>query len=510
MWGDSNNRGIGAPHRTKSLRWWNTLAFRLGVVVNVTVIGILTLSAWVDHRRDAEVQLQHSLSRLQEETRVLRAAWRQFRDPESFQRFVDGFCRQMMTSVSPGHHIAVFDVDGKVLVRAHERATAELEHLMQSSAANSVHTFNLDGERFAAYSLKIDNGASLVVAVSLEPVEEMLRKQGIARIAATGVLVAVLFGVTAICLLVWVRDPLREFVRVVSAVSEHRFDQRVEPRGAAELRYLADGVNAMVHALGRTERQRASEMQRAREIQRALVGARNLTVNGCQIRAVFLPTASVGGDFFDMVPLHDGSTLVAVIDVTGHGVPGALCTALLRSSLRHLMRVTSDVGEIARGLNRDLCDISAADVFATAVLIRLGPERGKLEYAIAGHDPPLLTVPDNGVTALNHAGLLLGVDAQADYEVTRVDVSPRSRLFLFTDGLHEAMSPQGEQFGRERVSELFTGTRCLPLAEQLSAALNCVREFQQREDFEDDVTVLGIGWEDSHEGNGSSFPIPAS
>ncbi|MCO6438614.1 MAG: SpoIIE family protein phosphatase [Phycisphaerae bacterium] len=503
---DSNNPSGAPRNRAAGPRWWNTLAFRLGVIVNVTVVSVLAVSAWVDHRRDADAQIEHALTRLQEEARVLRAAWSQFREPKSFQRFVDGFCRQMTNSASPGHHIAVFDADGEVLVRAHERADSELERRMMENGANNVHTFDLSGEQFAAYSLNIDKNASLVVAVSLQPVEELLRVQGVSRAAATGVLVVVLFGVTTVSLLVWVRDPMRGLVGAVAAVSDRRFDHSIEPRGAAELRYLAQGMNQMIQALGRTEHHRASEMRRAREIQRALVGDRNLSVHGCRIRAVFLPTASVGGDFFDIVPLDDGSTVVAVIDVTGHGVPGALCTALLRSSLRHLTRETHDVGEIAQGLNRDLCDITAAGVFATAVLIRLGPGHDEVGYANAGHDPPLLNTPDGGVDTLNHAGLLLGVDADAKYESVRLQVAPRSRLLAFTDGLHEAMSPQGKQFGRNRVLELFAGTHQLSLEEQVSTTLGRVRSFCGREEFEDDVTLVGIDWSESDERNRPSVP----
>lgn len=262
----------------------------------------------------------------------------------------------------------------------------------------------------------------------------------------------------------------------------------------------------MVQALGRTERERVLEMRRAREIQRTLLGDRSLRVNGCSIQAVFLPTATVGGDFFDMVPMRDGSTLVAVIDVTGHGVPGALCTALLRSSLRHLTRTTCDVAEIMRGLNQDLCDVAAAGVFATAVLVKLGPDSGEIQYANAGHDSPLLIAPDGGVTALNHAGLMLGVEPDANHETIRADIVSGSRLFVVTDGLHEATSPRGEQFGRERLSEALSTTGRLPLEAQLHATINRGRAFCGQDDFEDDVTLLGICWADAREVAGSSVP----
>lgn len=493
----------GGFHR----RWWNTLAFRLGVTVNATVIAVLALSAWIDHRRDTAAQIQHALTRLQEESRVLRAAWSQFRDPRQFQEFVDRFCQQMTPSASPGHHIALFDASGRVLVRAHERADTELEQRMKAGAANNVHRFALNEEPFASYSLGIDHGATLVVAVSLQPVQDRLRVDGLSRAMATGILVLILFGVTTICLLVWVRDPLRRLVGVVAAVGEGRFDERVEAHGAAELQFLADGVSNMVQSLGRIEHQRASEMERARQIQRAVVGSGSHVHAGYRVRAVFLPTETVGGDLFDVVPCKDGSTVVAVIDVTGHGVPAALCTALLRSSLRHLARSAAEIGEIARGVNQDLCDIAAATgVFATAAFIKLGPDPGTIEYANAGHDPPLLIDPRGRVTSLNHAGLMLGVDPQARYASTQMEIEPKSRLFLFTDGLHEAMSAADEQFGRGRLARLFAETRCGPLEEQITHVVESVRTFRGQCDFDDDVTILGIEW--ATEPNRSRLNVP--
>lgn len=119
-------------------RWWNTLAFRLGVVANVTMVAVLALSAWVDHRRDPEGRIQHAWTRLHEEARVLSAAWSQFRDRRQFPTFVDGFCRQMTASASQGHHIALFDATGDVRVRMHERAGTKLERRVNASAAGGA------------------------------------------------------------------------------------------------------------------------------------------------------------------------------------------------------------------------------------------------------------------------------------------------------------------------------------------------------------------------------------
>ena len=486
----------GLHRPTRRLRWWNTLAFRLGAVLNVVVIIVLSVSAWLDHRRDADTLIGHTYDDLREQAHVLRAAWNQFSDPQSFQRFLDGFCQQMSTSASPGHHIALFDVAGAVLARAHERASSELESQMRPISISSERTFVHRGEEYGVYSVQLDDGSRIVVTVSLKPVLELLRTQGVRRAVATGVLMLFLFGMTAACLFVWVRNPMRRFVSAVSAVSKRRFDHRVAERGAAEFCFLAEGVNDMIQTLGRTERQRTSEMQRVRDIQRALIGETSSSINGCQIEAVFLPTATVGGDYFDTVPLQDGSVVVAVIDVTGHGVPGALCTALLRSSLRNSARTSNDVGEILSRLNRDLCDISAAGVFATAALLKIHNETGLVEYANAGHDAPLLIAPDCSVMLLDQSSLLLGVDPDVEYGVAQANTMPGGKLFVFTDGLHEAMSAQGEQFGRDRVADSLIKSNDQQLRGQLQAALDEVTTFQGESSFEDDLTLLGIQWSD--------------
>jgi len=297
---------------------------------------------------------------------------------------------------------------------------------------------------------------------------------------------------TPFCLLIRARDPLHGFVRAFSAAGRHQFDQRVVPRGTGELRRRANGLNEMMYALGRSQPEPASEMQRARDIQRALTASPSAAITGFETRAVFLPAASVGGDLLDIVSFPDGSVLVAMMDVTGHGVPGALCTALLRSAIRHLARATDDLAQIMRDLNRELCDISAAGLFATALLVRLKPEDEKIEYVSAGHDPPVRIDAEGRAETLNHAGLLLGVDPSACCSTAEAELSPDGRLFMFTDGLHEAMSPGGEQFGRNRLAELFACTGRLPLDEQLRAVVENVRSFQGRDGFDDDVTVFAV------------------
>ncbi len=471
-------------------RWWNTLAFRLAVVINTAAILVLGAFAEIDSRREEAAHMQPEIDRLREEARVLRVAWDQLPDSEQFQAFLDQFCRQMSSAASPGHHIAVFDKEGEIATRAHEHANHALEVRMATSRIADAARFAHDGEPFVSVSVITGDGSMIAVAQSLAPVEQILHAQRISRLASTAILVALIFGVTTVALLVWVRDPLRELVSAVSAVGKRRFDVRVRPSGSRELRYLTHGVNEMIQALEVVEKNRESEMRRAQEIQQALLPHDNRHVDGFDVATVFLPAERIGGDLYDIVNLSDGSTLLAVFDVSGHGVPAALFTALLRTVVRHHAAQNTDLALIAGAMNLALVEVAPSGTFATCLLVRLLPSEGAAEYVSAGHDPAIIVTPGGPPTSLRDGGLVLGVERCVRYKVSRVEVSRGSRIFIFTDGIHEASDDQARLFGRERLTRLLAETNGLSPEQQLNAVVQSAQRFQGHDRFDDDVTLL--------------------
>ncbi len=471
-------------------RWWNTLAFRLAVVINVAAIVVLGAFGIIDSRREAAAHIQPEIDRLREEARVLRVAWDQLPDEVQFQGFLDQFCHQMSSAASPGHHIVVFDQTGEIATRAHEHANHNLETMMAASETGDTVRFVHDGEPFASVSVKTQDGATIAVAQSLILVEQILHAQRISRLASTGVLVLLVFGVTTTALLVWVRNPLRDLVAAVSAVGKRKFDVRVRPSGSRELRYLTHGINEMIQSLEEVERDRESQMKQAQEIQQALLPRGDREVDGYDIAAVFLPTESIGGDLYDNVKLSDGSTLLAVFDISGHGVPAALFTALLRAVVRHRAAATTDLAFIAEAMNAALAEVAPSDTFATCLLVRLLPSEGAVEYVRAGHDPAILVTPGKPPVKLEHGGMVLGVQQQVQYEVSRVALPCGSRIIMFTDGIHEASDAQMRLYGRERLAKLLAETSDLPPEEQLHAVVRSAQSFQGRDRFDDDVTLL--------------------
>ncbi|TWT44504.1 Phosphoserine phosphatase RsbU [Phycisphaerae bacterium RAS1] len=478
----------GAGARTT---WHGTLTFRLAWLVNGIVVLILTVFGVVDAQRERDLHLRIERERLREQAGVLLAARTHFEDVAEFQHFVDMFCREMHTEASPGHHIVLLDRDRNVIARAHERSDADLERSMVETADASAGGFSYAGGKYVAVGLTSSFGERAVVTQSLALVESILRAQWTSRAVSLAVLALALFAVNGLALLFWVRRPLGHLVRGVGAVGRGELSTRVSSSGSDELRTLAGGFNQMAASLERVERARRAELRHAADIQSRLLPRLDGIHGGCEIAALFRPADSVGGDLYDVIELPDGSLLLALLDVSGHGVAAALHTALLRTVLHYEARAGKSVGDILCTMNDELVQVVAGTgEFATCVLVRLDTDSGTGEWADAGHDPPVIVWAHGRVESLEGGGLPLGVVPGAAYDAHPISLDRDARLVLYTDGAHEAANARGELFGRQRLFEsLASGSPPTP-AETLQSALSEIEQFTGNRVFGDDVTLL--------------------
>lgn len=217
------------------------------------------------------------------------------------------------------------------------------------------------------------------------------------------------------------------------------------------------------------------ELQSGREVQQVLVPAALPAIEGYAVTSAYQPYSEVGGDFFQIIPNPDGSTMVALGDVSGHGLKAGMSVAMIVGVLRAEAKRTSPA-EILGALN--LCMVGRmGGGFATGMIFRVDPD-GTITFANAGHLPPFL----NGQEYQLDASLPLGLIEYSDYVETRLQLQPGDQLSVYTDGVLEATSAKGELFGFDRMKELFA-TR--PTAEQ---AVKAAADFGQ----EDDITVLTL------------------
>lgn len=214
----------------------------------------------------------------------------------------------------------------------------------------------------------------------------------------------------------------------------------------------------------------------------------------------YLPTGSLGGDFFTVSALPDDRAAVFLCDVTGHGVRSALITAMVRALVEELKPVAHSPGEFLSKLNVDLCAIlrhTGTPLLTTAFYLTADPRTGIMQYANAGHPKPFhLRRSQKEVVALaNAAGRsqpALGLVEHAVYQSTEVRLTPGDLLFLFTDGLVEVEDGTGRLFSVEELMETVRDRMFFPVPRLFDGVLDHVREFAGTETFEDDVCLLGL------------------
>jgi sigma-B regulation protein RsbU (phosphoserine phosphatase) len=204
-----------------------------------------------------------------------------------------------------------------------------------------------------------------------------------------------------------------------------------------------------------------------------------------------LPCEEVSGDYYDFLERRDGSVAVAVSDVSGKGIPAALIMSSLRTAFRLGATQRSHPSVLARELNTFLKGSLRETEFVTGVFGVLDPGLTRFRYTNAGHNPPLLLRAGGEVEWLDVGGMILGAFPNQDYEETEVDLGPGDLLVLYTDGLTEALSPEGEEFGEERlVAAVRAGAEAPPRA-LISEVIGAVRVFAAGK-LPDDLTVVAV------------------
>lgn len=247
-------------------------------------------------------------------------------------------------------------------------------------------------------------------------------------------------------------------------------------------------VAAIVDITERKRRDKESTL--ARLVQEAMLPQIPETLPGLELAARADPADATGGDFYDLLAFPDGRIGIVIGDASGHGFAAALVTATARSYLRALARTESDLGRILKMTNSLLIDDVLDSRFVTLLLIAIDPAHQSLNYAGAGHIGYVLG-RDGGLRCqLDNNGPPLGWFTDSEYPVTTVPLEHGDLVVLLTDGIEEAMSPQGDQFGRQRVLDLLRHISRQPVAHIVARLHAAVQEFHAGDEPHDDATAL--------------------
>jgi serine phosphatase RsbU (regulator of sigma subunit) len=195
------------------------------------------------------------------------------------------------------------------------------------------------------------------------------------------------------------------------------------------------------------------ELKIAQIIQQQFLPASLPDLPGWHVAAFYRPARTVGGDFYDFIPLPDGRVMCVVGDVTDKGIPAALVMASTHSLLRAAGPQLVSPGAVLAQVNDLLCADIPAHMFVTCLCLVLDPASGKVVFANAGHDVPYVRTA-GGIAELRARGMPLGLMPGMAYEEKSFEFRPGDCALLHSDGLAEAHDPDREMFGFPRVSAL--------------------------------------------------------
>jgi serine phosphatase RsbU (regulator of sigma subunit) len=232
------------------------------------------------------------------------------------------------------------------------------------------------------------------------------------------------------------------------------------------------------------------ELEVAREIQLAMLPRGTYAVADIEICGVTRPANTVGGDFYDVLPLPDGSIVMALGDVAGKGSPAALLMALLLAVLRTLVDERLEPQVLVERLNVQISRHSPASRFITFFYAVYHPGTGELTYVNAGQNPPLVRRASGRFERLGPTGVALGMFEESTFGAACTRMAAGDMLILYSDGITEAEDPAGqplEEAGLELLIERHTDDTPAGISTHVLAA---VEAHAQRSRLSDDLTIL--------------------
>ena len=232
------------------------------------------------------------------------------------------------------------------------------------------------------------------------------------------------------------------------------------------------------------------EMRVAALIQQQFLPRDLPQLDGWQVAAYYGPARTVGGDFYDFIPLPDGRIGIVVGDVTDKGVPAALIMARTQSVLRGEAPRLIEPREVLERVNEILVAEMPERMFVTCLYGVLDPGTGRFTYANAGHNPAYARTAD-GVVELRATGMPLGLLEDMRYDAQEATLAADQSVVLYSDGIIEAHGPDGDMFGFPRLRELMAAD--LSGSEIIDAILDQLHAFTGPGwEQEDDITVVAL------------------
>ncbi|MEG1243190.1 MAG: SpoIIE family protein phosphatase, partial [Oscillospiraceae bacterium] len=301
--------------------------------------------------------------------------------------------------------------------------------------------------------------------------------------------------------------PLAHLTSSVKQISNGNLNTKIDIKTGDEIELLANSFNGMTSSLQEyitdltkvtAEKERiGAELNVATQIQASMLPCifpAFPDYDEFDIFASMQPAKEVGGDFYDFFLIDSTHLGIVIADVSGKGVPAALFMVIAKTLIKNHSQNGEAPAEVLTAVNTQLCENNDAMMFVTAWVAILNITTGELTYGNAGHNPPLLRRSgESGFTFLKSTpGFVLAGMEGIKYTQASLMMGAGDVLFLYTDGVTEAINLNDELYSEERLNEVLDQNSELEVTELLSAVKVSMDNFVGKADQFDDITMLGL------------------
>lgn len=315
-------------------------------------------------------------------------------------------------------------------------------------------------------------------------------------IAAIGIFISLVLGLFMAGI---VTGPIKKLTEVVGDIAKGDFAKRVDIKSKDEVGLLADSVNKMATDLEAATEARIfeervkKELEIAANIQQELLPKELPQIAGIQIAGQIWPATEVGGDVYDVITDDKGNTYMYVGDVTGHGVPAGIISAIANATIVSTITDGDVIGTVT-SVNHVLRTKTAKNLFLTLLLLKYDA-KGTVSYVNAGHEQVLHYKASSQVAEItNPGGIALGLFDDVADKLTEDTVAMQlgDVLVIYSDGIPEAWANEKDQFGMERFQQALIKAAS-GSAEQIKESIyQEVKTFMGTYEQKDDITLLVI------------------
>jgi len=369
----------------------------------------------------------------------------------------------------------------------------------------NADSYTLDGIRYMRFWRYMDNGWLLSVHIPKTEIFNEVEEQNnrfslIIALAAAAMIALAYYFISN-----FVNNPIKRLTDDVSRLALGNLDARIEINSNDELGLLAQTFNKMTSDLKKSIEENARERAEKERINTELSVASAIQASMLpsifppfpertefDLYATMLPAKEVGGDFYDFYFIDKDNLAMVIADVSGKGVPAALFMMITKTLIKNCSFCKNPIN-VLESVNNKLCESNKAEMFVTAFMGFYNIPSGRFVYVNAGHNPPLLKKHGKDYEFLEtEPGFVLAWMKDAKYKQKEISLEPGDVLFLYTDGVTEAMNRKKELFGDRRLLAALNAGGDSGVKELLSAVKLEVDNFSDGTEQADDITMLAL------------------